>query len=685
MKKMNVKSRNLVPWFDAQLNSLSKYRDRMYHKAILEKQNASFLDFWAKYKLARNKFSKLFRTKKALYYKKIIEHNSKSSKKLWKKLNPYVNQDKNKFTSPSQIINDTNDKAAIANGFSNYFSSILTNIVFLQLSICLSFVSNTFSSISILNKIYSPRNKFKFKPVTLKSVTTAFSTMDPDSSPGSTGIESIVLKSCPRDVLIALTSLFNLCIETNKIPDEWKISILSPIHKGKGLKSSFENYRPISVLSPVSKVFEKLLADQMYNYFESKKLIHPSQFGFRRSLSCENALNTLVQGWKGELEESRFVISVFLDLSKAFDTINHTLLLRKLKLYNFSDSSTSLIEDYLTNRHARTKYLGSISGEEPYNVGVPQGSVLGPLLFIIFMNDLSYLKLKSKSVLYADDTTIYFSSTNIDDLLATLSSDLVIINDWLRHNHLLINLSKTHAMLFNYNLKNPLKSQTLSLNSGSDTIPFVKTTKLLGVIIDDQLKFDQHTISLCKATNSKTMQLYRSSYLFPISFRTTLIKTFILPKFDYCSTLFLHLSKKDSARIEKTYAKSIYKLLSVRILNLDYHSQSKLLGPFRLLPLYYHYFLRYCKHISSLMGKNKSRALLDLFRRNKNRTKTRVSGSYLVPRFRTNHMKYSFVTISSYLLNHFLSKKLDLSMDRLTEYIGRDMATLFNASLKYWT
>jgi hypothetical protein len=177
-----------------------------------------------------------------------------------------------------------------------------------------------------------------------------------------------------------LTDLFNLCLSTGSIPDHWKVAFLTPFYKGKGSKSSLDNYRPISILSPISKVFENLLSIQLRQFFESNGIFSSSQFGFRKFLSCKIALNSMLDRRGVALDDRKYIIAIFLDFSKAFDTIDHELLLLKLTRYGFSSLSFNLIRSFLSNRFSITYFDEAKSKPEALKVGVPQGSVTGPLL-----------------------------------------------------------------------------------------------------------------------------------------------------------------------------------------------------------------------------------------------------------------------------------------------------------------
>ena len=455
---------------------------------------------WLKFSSIRNLFKSKFRQAKALHFKDFIGKNSTSSPKLWSYINPLLNPNKKSVFNASDLIhgNVNSSPQDKANMFSNFFDSVLNKFVFISISLCLDYISSVFESSESLLKTTNMQVKFSFRAITDVDVKEFLTELDELSAPGLSGIESKLIKHCADSLIQPLVELFNLCISTNQIPSEWKVAYVTPVLKPKSLKSSLDSYRPISVITPIAKIFERLLDTQIRDYLESNFLLHDNQFGFRKSRSCELALNTIISSVKHSLDDKDNVVAVLLDLSKAFDTVDHVLMLHKLHLFGFSPSSIALIKDYLSNRFNITKFGDCSSSPKLVEVGIPQGSILGVILFIIFINDMCHLDISSNLTLFADDTTMIYSHKSISICLKTLSSDLAVIEKWLKHNRLILNLKKTNAMLFSNGCRSNLIDDNIKLESNGINIPFVTSFKLLGVIVDNKLKFDLHTISICR-------------------------------------------------------------------------------------------------------------------------------------------------------------------------------------------
>ena len=363
-KTIKTKSQVNVPWFDKDLVHLARIRDQSYHKMIAQKNDLSLnKKDRLKFQEAKTNFQATFKRKKFNHFNKVIESQSVSSKKLWKSISSFINPNKKSQIIPNLILKGHSNNTALdaANCFVNFFASVINKFTFLPLISCFIYINHFFKKY-----IKIPNNTpiFNFKKILPNEVLQKLQGLEATSSKGEVGIETKIFKECANELSIPLADLFNSCIKNNYMPTEWKLAHLTPNHKGKGSKSDINNYRPLSVLSPIAKVYESLLAERISNFFESNNLLYDTQFGFRKGLSCELALNTFIDKIRQKLELKEYVIAIFLDLSKAFDTISHKILLLKLKYYNFSPSALSLVENYLSDRTMKVNLNGTFSKTE---------------------------------------------------------------------------------------------------------------------------------------------------------------------------------------------------------------------------------------------------------------------------------------------------------------------------------
>ena len=274
----------------------------------------------------RNRFQILLRKSKIAFYQKFIESNSQSTAKFGTAITPYTSPNKKVSISLSDFNSLKPNVTAqdVAKLFGNFFCSILVNLIFLSTSTCVDYTNRLFISSKNLSsyKLNSMliKSSFKFLPVDQLTVQGILSKIGENESPGFSAVESIIFRHCASELTPSITHLFNLCIKTNIIPDEWKIAFLSPIYKGKGAKSSPDSYRPISVLSPIANCFERIMAEQMTAYLSSNSILQDAQNGFRANRFCELTLLSMIEKWKSALDISENFIAVFLDLSKAFDS-----------------------------------------------------------------------------------------------------------------------------------------------------------------------------------------------------------------------------------------------------------------------------------------------------------------------------------------------------------------------------
>ena len=272
-----------------------------------------------------------------------------------------------------------------------------------------------------------------------------------------------------------------------------KIADVFPLHKSKE-KFLPTNYRPISLLLTISKLLEKLIYSRTYSFLNNSNQLYVSQYGFRNNHLCENAVSELVGHVLKKKEQNESMACVFLDLSKAFDTIKHDVLLKKLEIYGIRGLALNWFKSYLSNHKIRVKCTVGLSGktdyskEEPVNVGTPQGSCLGPLIFLIFNNDLHKVVENCSTTLFADDTTLYVSSKDTNCLKWCIEHDMAFLMDWFRANKLTLNLSKTQFLLF----KSKAKLKSFNINIHNIVIQPNNTCKFLGITLDEKLEWKPH-------------------------------------------------------------------------------------------------------------------------------------------------------------------------------------------------
>jgi hypothetical protein len=325
--------------------------------------------------------------------------------------------------------------------------------------------------------------------------------------------------------------VFNLSFSEGSFPDHLKQAKVIPIFK-KGDTMIFSNYRPISVLSIFSKILEKLMYNRLIEYIKTHNILFKNQFGFREGHSTEQALMLLTSNLYQALDKGNYAIGLFLDFSKAFDTIDHSILLQKLSHYGIRGIAANWVTSYLHNRKQVVTYNGVTSQECTVKCGVPQGSILGPLLFLLYINDLANICSKTFALLFVDDTNIFITGKNLHEIVSTLNEELKRISEWLKINKLSLNIDKTLFMVFS-NKKN--NGSSISIKIDDKEIQQTNNTKFLGVTIDSQLEWKTHIqhvanqVSKCSGILSKTKHLLSKNTLMSLYY------TLAYPYLTYCN------------------------------------------------------------------------------------------------------------------------------------------------------
>jgi hypothetical protein len=391
-------------------------------------------------------------------------------------------------------------------------------------------------------------DQFTFRTVSFSVVKKAIRAVK-SNAVGLDGIPLKFIKLFLSGIISPIAHIFNTTISSKTYPSAWKLSKIVPVAKVKD-PCRLKDYRPISILPALSKALEKIMKDQIVDFCNERNLLDRYQSGFRRGHSTTTALLKITDDIAINMDKNLISILVLLDFSKAFDTVNFKLLCQKLRnLFRFSESAIQLIKSYLTDRSQCVFADGALSSFLPVTQGVPQGSILGPLLFSLFINDISSCIKFSNYHIYADDVQIYLSGSkeSIASVINQINSDLVSISHWSTKNGLCLNCQKTQVMAIHRNQTSVLPPVMVN-----DTIiPYSPKVKNLGVIINCNLTWNDQITSIVRSVNGALSRLWCTAHFTPVETRRRLVVALLLPKFQYCDILYSQSSMGNRDRLNK--------------------------------------------------------------------------------------------------------------------------------------
>ena len=377
--------------------------------------------------------------------------------------------------------NNVTDTNTIAHEFNSFFTNIARKVR---------------SSIPRCNKTYNSflpariRNSIFFTPIEDHEIVKLIQGIDCNKAVGPSSIPNKILSILPKEIAKILASIFNLSLTTGKFLTLLKTAKVIPVYKNKGDDQITSNYRPIALLSNIDKIFEKLVHKRLVSFLDREKVLYDQQFGFRNKHSTLHNLIVLSEEIRKNIDKGNFSCSIFLDLAKAFDVIDHEILLTKLNHYGIRGIANDWIRSYLTDRKQFVHYKGQQSSLQHIKYGVLQGSVLGPLLFINYISDIQNALKYSKSFIFADDTSISYSDKNIKSIRKRLNIDLKLLSGWLSANKIALNINKTEVILFKHHKK--LVNYDLKLKLYGKRLYLTNKTKYLGLLIDENLNWKFH-------------------------------------------------------------------------------------------------------------------------------------------------------------------------------------------------
>lgn len=531
-KKISCKNQQMhvKPWMTKGIKNACSKKNLLYKTFLIDRNEESE----TRYKKYKNKLTNIIRKSKKDYYYKILDQHKSNIQGTWKILNSIIKKGTSNINLPNHINkNNTiiDRPKEIADAFNDFFVNVGPNLA---------------------KKIVEPNDKHGLDEKVINmnphsifinsvdehEILTIVNNLKNKKSTDHTNIDIILIKSIIETILKPFTYICNLSLQAGIFPDEMKIAKVIPIYKN-GDKQLLNNYRPISLLPQFSKILEKLFMDRLDSFINKHHLLNKHQYGFRPKRSTSMAVIELIDSISNATDSSEFTVGVFIDLSKAFDTIHHATLLKKLYRYGIRGTAYTWLKSYLTNRKQYVHLNGANSDIQMVSYGVPQGSVLGPKLFILFINDICDVLQNVNCVLFADDTSLYASGPELEQLLNAVENDLKILKKWFDINQLSLNINKTNFILFgNKKIKIPIK-----LSIDDRAIEQVNQTKFLGVIIDDKLNWKAHIDNLKRKISKTIAILHKVKYSVNKKSLHTLYCSLLLPYLTYCVEVWGHTFK----------------------------------------------------------------------------------------------------------------------------------------------
>ncbi len=547
------------------------YMTKCLRKAIMRRsalENKYYKDKSAEtqqaFKKQKNFTNKLMKKEKKKYFKNLHINNFTDNKKFWKTVKPlFTNCDggsqKITLLKDDKII--SNDKE-VAETFNEFFENSVKSLNIPENSFLKNDTENvcdavkkaiiTFEnhpSIIDIKEMIDISSEFSFSKVSHSDIKLELKNLKTNKAATFNNISPKQLKQVTDIIVDPLVKIWNIeIIENQKFPSRLKCADLTPIFK-KLECILVKNYRPVSILPVVSKIFERIMQKQINLYCE--KYLSPYLCGFRKGYNAQYALMSMVEKWKLYLDKKGHAGAILMDLSKAFDTINHELLIAKLGAYGFNNDALKIVHNYLSDRWQRTKINISFSTWSELLMGVPQGSVLGPFLFNIYINDL-FCKIKNTHPCnFADDTSLNAFDMSLENLILNLENDTLSAIIWFEDNFMKLNEDKCHFIIA------ANTNEHLWVKVGEKLIWESSEEKLLGVTIDKNLNFNTHLSILCSKVNQKVSALARVVKFIPLEKRKILLKTFIESQFSYCTLIWMFCTRKMNRKINHIHERAL--------------------------------------------------------------------------------------------------------------------------------
>ena len=525
---------------------------------------------WTQYRTYRNIFNKMVKASKKMQINYKIETNSKNPKKMWEILKDLTigkseKETVDKIRKGNQIVSEPHQ---IADEFNSFFTKAGRNIAD-------SVEPITRKPADFLQNTNPPQ--LRLDNVSQHQIIDTISAMDSKASVDASGVNMKMLKFIKYQIALPLSHLFTLSVTTGVFPAKLKTSKTIPIFKA-GDRYSCDNYRPISLLSTISKILEKIVANSLVNHLELNDLLYENQFGFLRNRSTVHNITLLTNRISHDINEKKFVIGVFLDLKKAFDCVSHDILLLKLQKLGINDLALKWFTDYLSNRYQYTDIGGCKSPEKLIDISVLQGSILGPILFLCFINDL-HLATNLLTLLFADDTVGIDSDHDLATLIDRVNLEIQKLANWFRANRMAVNVGKTKYIVFRpkgAKILVDLDNNGVKYNSNEIGSPHdpnrvfnlgrvhndhvdknERSYKFLGILLDEYLSYDAHCNLLCTKLSRSNYIINRVKNILPTKSLKTLYYSLIHPHILYGLPIYSCTTQKNLNKIFKMQKRAV--------------------------------------------------------------------------------------------------------------------------------